>query len=806
MRTSDHNTSLLVCLATCAIALGLFAGASPAFAIDLTAPERSITDPLADVRPLDRNCSAQQVDVNTASASEIATALKINSRPTIDRVIGGRPWLKATDIVSVPGIPPSAGSRIAADACATPTTLPLPTPLACVTDTIAVDLQSASATEITSRLGLPRSTVDSLIAARPLPQDLHQVATPRVTGLADPKIDRLVNDGAVCVTPAPFTFAAKTWRWASQQYGVVVADATDARYALIVPPGTAAGPTGIWGTVTQISGTLPSASLHLYGSWSGEVGARLPDPADRPAGRPAVQHNTSTGDIAFSWGDNVARESAGTIVAALSSLSTVIAMDLSPLCLPVAQRQGIDQGAFFCAGDSPRDTSAVTLVKARGAYAGRYAARFPAPGPCGVAIAGAISSGKLPFSLNCGFESSDSTNAAWRISNGSGVSEVGGLVTVFGTLALRFALGNHEYETPKESVQVEGRLYGLVGKEVAKLLVQHTNRLLPGTSLTITKRRGSGPSSFRQQLDNDEWADMWALFHVLEIADAGFDVAGVRTFGQLGLADCVNQIAGSEGAPDLAAIKTCVFEHADLYLQGLEDAANFSNDKSRARTFASIRAGLKIVTRALSLADLAASYSVQISASVASGSEVLTLEYLSPPPPAGSGIGGLSGNGTFIARTAARKGYLVDPSAGTARSITNGGDFLCYARNRYVIDLVKTFSTDGETTFLHLDPAVEILDANPAPACTAQTVGPGSWTFTAPPHGNTPFNVILKGAEDGGVDSAWLINSRGQIQTIPDGGTYECLVHANPVIWNVPFAAIQAWRPVGTTPASCGPS
>ena len=788
------------------VAVGaLFACASPASAIDLTAPERDIADPLADMRPLDRNCSAGQVDVNTASVADISTALEISSRPAIDRVISGRPWLKATDIVSVPGIPPSAASRIADDACATPTTLPVATPLACMTHTRAVDLQSASASEMTSRLGLPRSTVDSLIAARPLPQDLHQVATPRVTGLSDPKIDRLVDDGAVCVTPAPFTFASKTWRWASEQYGVVVADASDARYALIVPSGTAAGPTGVWGTVTQIAGTLPGASLHLHGSWDGELGTRLPDPSDGPAGQPAVQHNATSSVVAFSWGDNVARESAGTIVAALSSLSDVFAIDLSPLCAPVAQRQGIDQGTFFCAGDSPRDTSAVTLVKQRGTYAGRYAARFPAPGPCGVAILGAVSSGKVPFSLNCGFESSDAHKASWRISNGSGVAEVDGLVTVFGTVARRFPLGNDAYSTPKEKVQVDGSLYGLVGKEVAKLLVQHTDLLIPGTSLAITKARGSGPSSFRHSLDNNEWADMWALFHVLEIADAGFDLAGVNSFGQIGLADCLNQIGGSEGTPDLGAIKTCVFEQSDLYLKALEESANANNNKPRARKFASVRAGLKLATRAMSLLDLAASYIVQIGGSVASGSEVVTLEYLPPPPPAasGEGIGGLSGSGTFIARTAARKGYLVDPAAGTARSITTGGDFLCYAKNRYVIDLVKTFSTDGKTTFLQLEPAVEIL-ADPAPSCTPETGGPGAWTFTAPPEGNTPFNVILKGADDGGVDSAWLINSQGQIQTIPDGGTYECLVFANPVIWNVPFSAIQAWRPVGTAPASCG--
>ncbi len=72
---------------------------------------------------------------------------------------------------------------------------------------------------------------------------------------------------------------------------------------------------------------------------------------------------------------------------------------------------------------------------------------------------------------------------------------------------------------------------------------------------------------------------------------------------------------------------------------------------------------------------------------------------------------------------------------------------------------------------------------------------------------NIPNDSILREDPQDSTDNviaSWLINSSGQIQTITDGGTYECLAYANRVIWNTRYASVAAWRPVGTSDASCG--
>ena len=61
-------------------------------------------------------------------------------------------------------------------------------------------------------------------------------------------------------------------------------------------------------------------------------------------------------------------------------------------------------------------------------------------------------------------------------------------------------------------------------------------------------------------------------------------------------------------------------------------------------------------------------------------------------------------------------------------------------------------------------------------------------------------DIILRNPDG----NTWLINTAGEIQTIPDGGTYLCLATTNPVIWNVPEPAIDNWPPSGNEPAACG--
>ena len=106
-----------------ATAAPVVAPAAVATQIDLTNPTAGINDPLASMPVLDRNCKAGQTDVNTATAAELMAAFHIDA-DTAGRMIAGREWLKATDTISVPGVPSSAYQYIRANGCATPITLP----------------------------------------------------------------------------------------------------------------------------------------------------------------------------------------------------------------------------------------------------------------------------------------------------------------------------------------------------------------------------------------------------------------------------------------------------------------------------------------------------------------------------------------------------------------------------------------------------------------------------------------------------------------------------------------------------------
>jgi hypothetical protein len=153
---------------------------------------------------------------------------------------------------------------------------------------------------------------------------------------------------------------------------------------------------------------------------------------------------------------------------------------------------------------------------------------------------------------------------------------------------------------------------------------------------------------------------------------------------------------------------------------------------------------------------------------------------------------------SYIARDpGTHRAVLVTPT-GVIKNIGNGGIFNCLAATMFVID-VATLPALGAPT----QGEASCLDA-----------GPIQWDFRpVRDGGNIPDNVILRERpEDAGTGpiSNWLINNRGEIQTIENGGIYLCLAYANPVIWNVPYGnapftvGIDWWRPVGTAPASCG--
>jgi hypothetical protein len=162
------------------------------------------------------------------------------------------------------------------------------------------------------------------------------------------------------------------------------------------------------------------------------------------------------------------------------------------------------------------------------------------------------------------------------------------------------------------------------------------------------------------------------------------------------------------------------------------------------------------------------------------------------------GIGRIGPASSIARNPATHRAVLVQPD-GSVLNIHDGGTFNCLADTWFVLDNAGL-------------PALEQPTERNA---TCGDAGAQQWIYRpAGDGGNIPNNVILRERpEDAtdGVIASWLINNRGEIQTIPDGGTYLCLAYTNPVIWNVPygdvpFVGIAQWRPVGTEPASCGPS
>lgn len=130
-------------------------------------------------------------------------------------------------------------------------------------------------------------------------------------------------------------------------------------------------------------------------------------------------------------------------------------------------------------------------------------------------------------------------------------------------------------------------------------------------------------------------------------------------------------------------------------------------------------------------------------------------------------------------------GTAVQVRNGAIYRIADGATFSCLAQTRVVWDIAS----------------LEALRVATVGDATCDNTGRTPWTFTPTAQGgNTGTNIILRNP----TGNAWLINSAGEIQTIPDGGTYLCLARANPVVWNVPTDNIHAWAPVGGTPAACG--
>ena len=158
-----------------------------------------------------------------------------------------------------------------------------------------MDLQSASASTISRRLLMPSLVAKEILAARPLPQNLAQVGSPRILALPSVLLKLMVKERLVCVTPAPMDAGGAGWRWATPAGGAVV---TRDGFSLIVPPGRITDFRGDYISVTPLAdenGVLPHAAYHIAGNWtSGGAPVAVQGPwIGEATDAPAVFHNST---------------------------------------------------------------------------------------------------------------------------------------------------------------------------------------------------------------------------------------------------------------------------------------------------------------------------------------------------------------------------------------------------------------------------------------------------------------------------------------------------------------------------------
>jgi DNA uptake protein ComE-like DNA-binding protein len=456
-------------------------------AIDLAHPTATVNDPAAALAPVNTSCASGQVDINNASVADLSAALGIHSRPTVSRLVAMRPWLKGTDLSSVPGIGPSLAAQLAPKTCATQPDPTLRQPRACSTSA-EVDLNTASATTIQSRLGLPAVTVTALIGARPLPQNLSQVIAPRVPGLSQPKVDALTKQGLICVTPAPYMSGVTLYRWITANGGAVIRNGS---FALIVPPGRTIG-TGAYGGVTPLDpddGVLPKANYHIFGAWNSgitTVAVQGPQAVPDQPGRDVVFHEAGDGDR-MSLGDGVATSTVNgvaTVTATATSLSAFV-YGYTPCALS-------DYQSF---GGNPACLDGLTDGSVRQAWLANAAAQGGAAQKslieqthCGDVGTGHVVSGSLPYGMSCNQQVTDSNSGqvTWSMTNKASVNVAYGLAS--GEVVYNYSTEGSQYTDPP--ALDGGDDANLINRLIIDGVSAPLRWIFAGQTLHVAKQRG----------------------------------------------------------------------------------------------------------------------------------------------------------------------------------------------------------------------------------------------------------------------------------------------------------------------------
>jgi hypothetical protein len=734
--------------------------------VDPADPAAGINDPVAGLVVLDRDCGPRQIDVNTAAKGELATALHV-AGPAAERIVGGRPWQRSIDLISVPGVGPSKADLLTSRACATPTTLPVSAPLACAAGTSAVDLQSASLADIAAATGLGAPTVERLIAARPLPQDLQQVAAPRVPGFAGPVAADLVAGGKVCVTPAPFTFAGVGWRWASQAGGAVIAAPEDPSFALFVPPGVTSASTGAWGRVTpEPDGDLGTlrGDFHLYdGHWSGQVGVRMPAANLDGSGDTLITHVHGDGSESVSWGAATA-DGPGYATVAVTSLSEFRSDEFE--CLPNA---GALTAILDCS-TSPADEFPSQLAQQRGQAFQAAVAPTVRPGPCND-LGRVHSSGTTPYGLSCGHDGGNGSTATWTLSNDTGASVLEGLFESTGAVYQFDKIANADSLTFVPSAEY-GALVGLA----KQLFAEKRGLLMSDGSMSITRPAGAPAGVLHLDSAVSEGADAWVAVNAIAMAQDIVDLLGDAAF-VVTAADvvrkCIVDVAAIEG---LDAIPGCIVD-------GIDSAASqkwgeLEGRTTRARQLKTAIKGGRFVTKWGGVfANAVTSALAGIAANRGAGN--LSVWYSRPAPPSGVGGGNGSTNpaggqdGTIVNDNgdagnvlfkidANSRVYFVPPHPGTtavAHAVLTTSDYYCLAHQYPLRDWL---------------PQSQLLRYALQESAYPETCDQAIETLRYVAGNETNF-ILRQFAGADGIAHSWFLDGASRLHPIPNGGTYVCL-------------------------------
>lgn len=776
---SDRRRGTIAWIAALAITFiaALAASAPPVNAkvIDLSSPEAGISDPVAAMAPRHLDCASGQVDVNHASVEQISAALHINSPKALQAIVDGRPWLKPDDLISVPGVPVSARERLARDACATPTALPVATPMACETGTEKVDLQAASAATIADRLKLPDSVADDILGARPLSQNPEQVVTPRVPGLSGPKLAKLMD--AICITPAPFLFERKTWRWAYPEHGAVVESDTDDRYALIVPPGATAGPTGAWGDVEprpDFEGSLPVLAAHIHGEWTPEIAVKLPPAVPGETG--SVIHDPANGGMRLSTHDDVVADGDSIVVAAQTlSEFTATTWDCQDQLNPICQTNR---------DDVPRAVDPQLLEATP-----RSSTRAVGPrSVCPSTNPFILSVGSLSSWLFCSAED-EGSSAAWTFENHATADFLGvGIITFFGPVFdAQTTGGSHRRELNENDSNTQGLVASIAGQ----LFAERYDLLPPGYNLVVDKERGSSPTFL--QSNGDEWgtALMAAAAQALGYIDDALPGVGGKTVAakvRAHLVDvvkgCLDRVANTAGGNALEWAQTvanCIVEGAPAILKAVWEPMDGRTTAARQlKSTASFFGRLLPFTKIL---DVAVSWAV---AKFSEGEHTVSMEYRNAPPPAPPVFDGPTNpaggpDGTIVTDSGTQ---ILHAVGGTTAYISYDGveaygmlrssdEYACFAARHKLRD------------WLPLDKVFNYHRAElAAPALCDESVPKRPLLPT------NATNWILRES----TGTAWFIDDRSQLRWIRNGGVYQCLAQKAYVLDLSPWSEITRFE------------